>query len=98
MFTFTKPLGVVFVGQQITFRLQGLKFHLCTFVAQLAIAARKTECLAPISLDLDQSAKQTFKLNATFSIIFSLFSKTVAYAMACFLVVIVKANNINLES
>jgi len=49
-------------------------------------------------LDLDQSAKQTFKLNATFSIIFSLFSKTVAYAMACFLVVIVKANNINLES
>lgn len=61
LFTFTKPLGLVFVGQQITFRLQGLRFHLCIFVAQLAIATRKTECLAPISLGLDQSAKTNFQ-------------------------------------
>ena len=55
LFTFTEPLGVV------TFRLQGLKFHLCTFVAQLAIAARKTKCLALISSDHDQSAKTNFQ-------------------------------------
>ena len=61
LFTFTKPLGACSLFWPANRISLAAKFHLCIFVAQLAIAARKTECLGPISLDLNQPANTNFQ-------------------------------------